>query len=393
MPSTHKKALVELMLLTALTLPADRAGACNVPVFRWALQNWLPDLFELVIFHRGPLSKEHQAVVKFLKKESAEETSTVNLTVRTVDVSGKMEQADAKLWRAHAKSSLPLMVLLGPAGEYTEPSTSAVWTSPLTMRAARLLLDSPARAELAKRIIAGDSVVWVLVECGNKKKDEAAAKALQKGLARAEKLIELPPQVPEDYLQMAPPAGEQAADLTPKVPKLTFKLSMLRLKRSDPAEQAFVAMLMNTEEGLAKFASEPMAFPIFGQGRALCALAGKDINADNVLDVCAFLAGACSCTVKARNPGTDILVRANWEAALKDLPAPELPPPALTTLTPAEGPASAPAEVEQQAEPGMTEATSSGVGILLRNILIALVFVAVAAGAITLVVLRRASRS
>ena len=392
MPAMNRKLVVGLVLLCGLTLAVEPAGACSVPVFRWALQNWLPDLFELVIFHRGALGKEQQAALEFLQKESAEETSTINLAVRTVDVSGKMEPADGKLWQSHAKAALPLMVLLAPGGEYMARPSTAVWTGPLTMQAARKLLDSPARREVAKRIIAGESAVWVLVECGNKKKDDAAARTLQKELARAEKLIELPPQVPEDYIQMAPPAGEAEGDKPPKVPKLAFKLSMLRVKRTDPAEQPFVAMLMTTDEHLAKLASEPMAFPIFGRGRSLCALAGKSINADNILDVCAFLAGACSCMVKEQNPGTDMLVRADWDAALKDLAAPDLAPPPLTALTPAAGPTSAPAQGQADLADA-ADAPSPGGRSLLRNVLLALGFVLLAVVVITLVVLRRTSRS
>ena len=31
--------------------------ACNVPVFRYALERWAADHFEVVIFHRGPLGQ------------------------------------------------------------------------------------------------------------------------------------------------------------------------------------------------------------------------------------------------------------------------------------------------------------------------------------------------
>jgi hypothetical protein len=41
-------------------LPA--AGfSCDVPVFRYALERWMPDLHDLVIIHDGPLSPEERS--------------------------------------------------------------------------------------------------------------------------------------------------------------------------------------------------------------------------------------------------------------------------------------------------------------------------------------------
>ncbi|HMJ91098.1 MAG TPA: hypothetical protein VK530_14845, partial [Candidatus Acidoferrum sp.] len=57
---------------------------------------------------------------------------------------------------------------------------------------------------------------------------------------------------------------------------------------------------------------EPMAYPIFGRGRALFALVGKGINRETIDEACSFVVGPCSCVVKELNPGQDILISAAW---------------------------------------------------------------------------------
>jgi hypothetical protein len=56
-----------------------------------------------------------------------------------------------------------------------------------------------------------------------------------------------------------------------------------------------------------------MAIPVFGRGRALYALVGKGIAADVIEEACVFLTGGCQCTVKAQNPGVDLIMNVDWD--------------------------------------------------------------------------------
>lgn len=105
--------------------------------------------------------------------------------------------------------------------------------------------------------------------------------------------------------------------------KLAF--SMVRLSRTDPEEEVFARMLLGSEEDL-RDTKEPMAFPIFGRGRALFGLVGKGINSETIEEACSFLIGPCSCVVKEMNPGLDLLMTADWDGAVAAQSAPrELP--------------------------------------------------------------------
>ena len=73
-------------------------------------------------------------------------------------------------------------------------------------------------------------------------------------------------------------------------------------------------MLLASEEDLRGFQNEPMAFPIFGQGRVLYALVGKGIKVETVDRAAQFLIGSCSCQVKEQNPGVDLVMATDWKA-------------------------------------------------------------------------------
>ena len=70
----------------------------------------------------------------------------------------------------------------------------------------------------------------------------------------------------------------------------------------------------SSEDDLREEKPQPMAFPIFGRGRALYALVGKGINNDTIDAAGADLTGPCTCTIKEQNPGIDMMgVRLNWK--------------------------------------------------------------------------------
>jgi len=178
-------------------------------------------------------------------------------------------------------------------------------------------VDSPARRKIVTRILAGESATWLLVRCGDSKKDKAAAVELTEFIAAAKETLKIPDGVVgRDDAAASGISGDPDNVLRSDVP-LQIEFSFVEIDRSDPAEGAFLQMLLNVEDDLGEFSSEPMAFPVFGRGRVLEPLVGKGITRDNALDYAGYVCGACSCEIKDQNPGLDLLVAANWEAALE----------------------------------------------------------------------------
>ena len=165
------------------------------------------------------------------------------------------------------------------------------------------VFDSPARKEIARRLGQGDSAVWVLLEFGDRQRNDDTTKLVETRLNYLATVLKLP----------AIEAQDVAAGLV-TVPEGGLKLafSLLRVSRTDAAEETFVKMLLGSEADLGAI-REPMLFPVFGRGRALYALAGKGINHETIDEAATFLIGKCSCQVKELNPGVDLLLAADWD--------------------------------------------------------------------------------
>ena len=60
-----------LTLVVVGVLIPGSAHACNIPVFRYALERWKPDPFEVVVAHGGAPTVEDVANIRGFKQQSA----------------------------------------------------------------------------------------------------------------------------------------------------------------------------------------------------------------------------------------------------------------------------------------------------------------------------------
>jgi hypothetical protein len=304
-----------------------------VPVFRYALERWRPDPYELVIVHNGPLSDAQKPILVHLEESLVgPKGPIVNLRYETINLTKEKEQLG--YWKKlHGDSKSPTVHLFYPHEAYQKDSRP-IWSGAFTTESVDAILDSPIRQELVKRILAGDSAVWLFLESGNQKEDDKTFKALQGYAKTAGKEIEIPKGViqksalDDPNLVLGPSDAENVLEST--VP-LKIAFSIHRLSRENPKEAILRAMLLHLEDDLLdkEIANKPMVFPAFGKGRVLPPLIGKGINEENVLGDCGYLCGPCSCQVKNQNPGMDLLVQADWWTALEGssvIVEKELPP-------------------------------------------------------------------
>lgn len=293
---------VRNVLAAAIVLSAVAvAQACNVPVFRFALEHWRPDAYRMTVFHRGPLSEKDRALLLDLETQQGKSQLPVNLVVKTLDVSALDDDADRKLFETLGNPELPWFFVQYPAHLQI---SAPVWSGALSRDVIGRLSDSPLRQELVRRLIAGQTAVWLLLECGQATKDDAAARLVEEQIKKLVQELKLPEltDAPDDKLLTKTP--------------LEVAFSLLRVPRSD-AEQPLVKMLLHSEPDLPE-RSDPMVFPVFGRGRALLPLVGAGVTAENIRDSASFLVGACSCEVKEQNPGFDLLLSADWESMLTE---------------------------------------------------------------------------
>lgn len=323
------------------------ALACNVPVFRYALERWVPDPYDVLVFHQGPLAATDKELVKQLT--DAEDKGRANVRVHVVDLDGPQGAAGAVAAAVH-RTQCPYMVVRYPEHFGNE---TVLWSGRLEAANVKMLLHSPVRKEISKRLTSGDSAVWVLLESGDAKQDDAVAQMAQSKLKQLPSVLKLPELTddPEDKLQAGTP--------------LKISFSLLRLSRRDPSERFLVRMLLESEDDLetrrvdpvnsaslvgllgtgAPLAGlvgwqgqrarvEPLLFAVFGRGRSMFAWVGKGITPDSIESDCRFLTGPCSCTVKRMNPGFDLLLTADWDELITNkVAAKKDPPPELVGLS------------------------------------------------------------
>jgi hypothetical protein len=305
--------------------------ACQVPVFRFALERWPADKYEIVVLHQGPLDAADQKRIEALRQSDHAAPVPANFGVEVADVDTTADAELRRLWQERADVKRPLVVTLYPRNAQEVPDRIAD-VSPLTDKTVENVVDSPTRQEIIKRLVDGDSAVWIFVPCGDDAQDAVALKTLKEQVLRNEKELELPPQ---DEIE----ADEFFSEETNIELRLSF--SIVTLDRNDPRERFMLQMLMESEPDLLSL-DQPMAFPVLGRGRVLYALVGKGIYEDTIAMASSFIVGPCSCQVKDQNPGFDLLLAVDWDAKVgvnalsKPLPS-KTAEPVLLTIPPGKG--------------------------------------------------------
>ena len=70
-----KSRLFAMLLLGVAFVHANggRSDGCNIPVFRYALENWMPDAYHALVVSDGPLTEVEAAWVNQLQRAHQDE--------------------------------------------------------------------------------------------------------------------------------------------------------------------------------------------------------------------------------------------------------------------------------------------------------------------------------
>ncbi len=298
-------AAVALLTATAIVY------ACSVPVFRYALERWQPDMFQALVLYKGELSEEQKKSLEAFDRSEGKDQANLELVM--VDLADSPPPELLTLLEQQKETSLPRILLMPPPfGGAATPLWSGALEDKAALASFNNIVDSPVRKKVVKRLLAGDSAVWLCIESGDKKQDDPAFAIVEEQLKKFQKEMKLPEQDPKD---LEDPASQVRFEKLP----VHIAFSTIRVSRSDPLEKGLISQLMKTEDDLLEESDKPMVFPVFGRGRALWAYIGAGINEENLAEAAQFLIGPCSCEIKNQNPGSDLLVAADWEGSLEGL--------------------------------------------------------------------------
>ena len=303
---SRRRTIQTIVCLVVLWL-AMPAQACSIPVFRFALERWESDLYEIDVFYRGELSTDDRRRVDLLDERCRRNGGQANAEVVRCDVAETLEAELAEVWQSLADVSLPCVVVRMPA--HRQPSQALpggrgiVWHGSISDAAAAPLFDSPARRELCRRLLAGDSVVWLVVGDSADTATQQASQLLEELLPRLAEEIPLPPGV-----------GGPGSELASEIP-LSVKFSQLEVNAAD-AKEVLVVQAVTSRAPKSAVSGEPLVAAVFGRGRVVEVFRAAELEEQLVADVSRFLCGACSCQVKDLNPGFDLLTSTLWDEQL-----------------------------------------------------------------------------
>jgi hypothetical protein len=267
--------------------------ACNVPVFRYALERWHPDAYQVFIFFDNPIE---QNALELLQKQATGEDSLSNFTFHLIDL---RTEAGQKAAAKHEVGQLPWLQVFYPANAQVR---GLVWQARFNPDNVRLLLHSSARDKLANELLAGTAAVWILLQSGQPDKDKGASQTLQRNLVRASQELKIPSTGIDIDGNPIEVSDFRAYDV---------KFNMIEISRHSTEEVLLVSTLLGSEPDL-EFLDAPMAFPVFGRGRSLYAIVGAGINDKVIMEACQSIINWCSCEIKALNPGLDLLMSVDW---------------------------------------------------------------------------------
>ncbi|MEO1525225.1 MAG: hypothetical protein AAFX06_07295 [Planctomycetota bacterium] len=306
------KARFLISVVLVLSVFAIESPACKVPVFRYALERWAADRFTIVAVIDG---EPNDVVADALGKLQSLRDSQANVDVEIIDLSTLSE---AELWSVEGlgdTEEAPVLQVFYP--DQDSGQRRLCWSGELTAENVEAWRDSPLRRKICEEIQSGVSAIWLFVEGNDSEANADSVARLMAALRQAESTVE----IPEGVIRRRDAAVVLAEDATLSMDDvlrcdipLKVQFSLIVLSRDDDQEWALRAMV----EGMSNQTDVACAVPIFGRGRMIDPLPMSSFKDQSVLKACSYLFGECSCSVKALNPGTDLLLDASWQDLLGD---------------------------------------------------------------------------
>ncbi|GAB6166862.1 hypothetical protein JCM19992_28620 [Thermostilla marina] len=353
--------------LFAVMVVSTAVWACDTPVYRYAMYRWYPDPYPVLYFYENEPDEADKAVNEKLNTIGTPGPDGANLYFQALNLAEEsIDQFSEDLQKEiEAHRGKPFHVILNPWGE-------PMYTGRLQEADVDALVDSPMRRKLASLLDEGNGVVLLVVHGKDATANESAEKVVRDAIEQMTAMqdqmnreyAEYQRKIREEYAKAAKEQegeqdGDDAADegeskassadeagssdestaneteeaaseeedtypdsayLPTDLAVLPLKATVVSLDPDDKNETWLLRMLSHLRNPESD-PDAPAVYAVFGRGRTLPALVGDEINPDNMLAVLDFLAGACSCTVKAQNPGCELVFRWNWDETAEKIAA------------------------------------------------------------------------
>ena len=304
------KFLMSFLICTCLYVSLH---ACSTPVFQYALERLEPEPYDLYILHDKKLTPEQKAKAESVEQYFESFSSNPALYAQYIQDIKDIPENLSKHILSTKKSTWPLAVLAFPG---TDMLPHPLYSTPLKDLDTQSLLSSPLRTELAKRLAGGHSCVWIIVKSKDQEKNKKVISTLESSFKKI--IPTLQNNINERLQSMEfDESGGELDDGTLNTGIPTVKASIMLLDRDNKQEALLLGMLTRLIPEIHDM-TDPVAFPIYGRGRALWPMPAKDVTPDNIDSTLSFLCGSCSCQIKDENPGYDLMLSVDWDSIITD---------------------------------------------------------------------------
>ena len=311
-----------LLTVGVLLLVQYTAVACSVPVFRYALERWERDFYQVLVVKNGELTEEEADLALKLQSLTVNNGGSMNMSLSIINLKdneklSEVSSADSAL--KTLDTEVPQLVLLSPKAM---KMNKVLWSDIYSQKSVSQLVKSASNMDAINKVLKGVSTVFFFLDSGNVAKDNAAFSLLQECKDKLKNTLTIPAGIIDVTGEVS--GSEDAAELKDLDPSnqlesgipLTIAFETIRISKEydDPVLRS---ILMGIENDLYEYKNEPMIFCFFGRGRILPPLIGEGINKANITEAAQYLCGACSCEIKAQNPGMDYLTNFDWQSFIE----------------------------------------------------------------------------
>ena len=263
------------------------AFAGGTPLFEYAKTHWRSSRYLVSVVRKGRFTKNEMSALNLLRKAECDGIIDVDI-VDSLSAHSIPALADARL----AKHSYIVL-----RRQFVEGFPRCVLSAPLNEKSVAMILDSPARRDLAKRLLSGTSAVFILLDGSDPSENAAAERLMMARLKILERKL--------NKLRSAEASAKRSLSAKP------LRFSVLRL-RNLRMERCLKAIILSSDPELSKLAF-PVVIPVFGRGRALPMFYGKGVNKFNISAAVETLTSEKVDFSKSQTPGFDILTTADWK--------------------------------------------------------------------------------
>jgi hypothetical protein len=269
-----------------------------------SLHEWKPDYYRALVVYDAKNPAITDEGVNAILAKSEDNIKSLNLSIRKIDLADKanIDAKTAEVLKVMKPGKFPFTIIYFPENsEFENP----LWAGNMSTEEADMIADSPARREIVRRLLKGESAVWLLIESGVDYKDYRILKLLSEEIKNIGDKPASGDIVPVEVADLKKGKDKQ---------KPPTKMSIIRISRDDVAEKFLLKLLNDIEPDIMNVENEPVLVPVYEKGRILKLFSNAEITGDNIRNAIELFTDGNIEMERVLNPGTALPLSVNWDA-------------------------------------------------------------------------------